>query len=438
MSDPTLRPLHTPLDSHEHSLAESMLALGDSDPSPELDARIRAQARAALRKRPFALWGASLAAVLALGVGVRVSLTPTELATPAAPADYAPVAPATKPAQTVPTEAPNNPEGSAGRSEEKPAGPSRAEAQRRPPLLAPDPVSTAPTAKSSESERGPAPAAGLEDLSEVARGNARRAGLDAASEPAADQPSASDQTELAVPAAPVVTAAPQMRVSPSPPEAFPAPPAPASLAIPSPPTQPARSPPPTAPPSVDEAEPSMRAHRGEQPKPRPAATPASAGVAGSATETHDFDKREPSKLEPSKREPSKLEPSKLEPSELESSKRDPNQRDPEQDASAREGAAEQASEQELDARRKARAFAPTPSSPPAAAAADDANANSSPPAQPMKAELTLGQLIQRARRAQAAGDADALRATLLRINRNYPAAELPADLQAMLNRELDR
>ncbi len=66
-----------PLDAEETRIAAALARLGDASPPPALDARIRGQAHAAVtRKRPLRRSGGALAAVLALGVGIKVSMSP--------------------------------------------------------------------------------------------------------------------------------------------------------------------------------------------------------------------------------------------------------------------------------------------------------------------------------------------------------------------------
>src|SRR5690606_33530604 len=65
---------HDPLDADEAELAKRLHALPGGLPGPELDARIRARAHAAVaaRRRPVRpwLWGLSSAAVAVLAVGL--------------------------------------------------------------------------------------------------------------------------------------------------------------------------------------------------------------------------------------------------------------------------------------------------------------------------------------------------------------------------------
>jgi hypothetical protein len=75
--------MHEPLSEEEARWAARLAQLPDGEPGAELDARIRSQARAALRRRPLPWWGGALAAALALGVGVRVLLAPVGIEAPA-------------------------------------------------------------------------------------------------------------------------------------------------------------------------------------------------------------------------------------------------------------------------------------------------------------------------------------------------------------------
>ncbi len=385
MSMPTSPSLRAALDAQEQALADSLRALGDSEPSPALDARIRAEARAALRKRPLAAWGASLAAVLALGVGIKVSLAPTELTAPTVPTEYTPTEQAAEKTQSAPAEARPASAPLDDVAGAKPANSGAIEDSPSAPSARPEGTLMAtPPAKSSAPERKVASDAKLDVPSDEL---SRRAS-------AADAPMVAPVTTTSPPS---TTAVPREQ-APSPlPQPFPAAPPVAELSTQSAPAEPQMVPP-TRPASViiaPAAQP-LGADRREQPMPMPTEAPASANA---------------------------------------------GKRDREEAAFARDGALKQASEQELDTRSKAQSFAPTPDAPPipAAATAADADAigGSNLPPQGMAAELTLAQLIQRARRAHAAGDADALRVTLLKINQTYPGIALPRDVQALLDHELN-
>ncbi|MGQ0802100.1 MAG: hypothetical protein ACT4NL_18540, partial [Pseudomarimonas sp.] len=153
MTAPTSRVLHAALDAEEQALAESLRALGESAPSPALDARIRTEARAALRKRPFAVWGASLAAVLALGVGVRVTLAPTELAVPISPAQHAPMETPTVSPHAAPVEARAAAEAERAATQDQPADTTAAETTQPATAGGLTPAPEPPAAKSTRGER---------------------------------------------------------------------------------------------------------------------------------------------------------------------------------------------------------------------------------------------------------------------------------------------
>lgn len=72
--------LRSPLDAEEAALAARFASLPGGEPSPALDARVLAHAHAAVRRRPPLLrWGGAAAAVLALGVGIRVVMAPVDM-----------------------------------------------------------------------------------------------------------------------------------------------------------------------------------------------------------------------------------------------------------------------------------------------------------------------------------------------------------------------
>jgi len=131
---------HAPLDQDEAALAERLLRISTETPPPALDAAIRAHAHAALRTRPLQRWGAALAAVLALGVGVRVSLAPeTQPAALITPDEVTP-------AEVAPTLA--QPPASAATSATEDLRPAEAPAIA-PPAITP-PVITAPTPRAGQ------------------------------------------------------------------------------------------------------------------------------------------------------------------------------------------------------------------------------------------------------------------------------------------------
>jgi len=437
MTAPTSRSLHAPLDDEEQAFAECMRALGDGTPPPALDARIRTEARAALRKRPFAVWGASLAAVLALGVGVRVILAPTELAVPTSPAQDAPMETPSASAQALPVELRAVDEAERAAAQAQPVDSSANNSSRRAPSDGLTAAPELPPAKSADAERAvatdPAPSAGGKTAREV-MGEPR---VDAASQPAAVQadadqavldrsvlepgranpPAATPATAVPTPPAepraaapgsrpsPVVTALKPVSVPASPVDASPVSPAAQAAPVPSP-----------------------------LPNPFPAApkpTAADPSPTSEAASTVGADKRE-------RNAPAAFA---APPTEDQAAKRDQ-----EADGMPRRGVSLGASGRALEPPRKAQAGtsvpqpeqAETAGEAAAAEGADDMSLGRAAPAQRLSAEPTLAQLIQRARQAQQADDTDALRATLLRIDQLYPDAELPSDVQEWLNWERAR
>ena len=353
MTAPTLRPLRSELDADEQALANNLRAPGDSDPSPALDARIRTQARAALRKRPLAIWGASLAAVLAVGVGVRVIMAPTELAVPTSPA----------PAQHERIE--------------------KAAARVR---LAPAEVQTLPEARRSERPvsdlkhsipNASDPASAPEVAAEAARPaetrhTETRARTDAVGTALSPQPASS--------VSPAAAAAHE-----SLPDAFPAAPSPETSA---------------SPPAGNRASPLGTDAREQQAPITISAPPVEEKAAKSDQDGGTF---------------------------------------PLEDAL--HGADTQPAQSGPKAQTGASRPRLRPARAPASAAAEadtDATLDRALPSQRITGQPSLAQLIERARRAQQRGDADALRSALLRINRLYPGAELPGVMQEWLNLELAR
>ncbi len=67
------------LSAEEAALARELASLPDGGLTPALDARILAQAHAAVKRRSLRPWGVALAAVLALGVGLRMTLAPVQM-----------------------------------------------------------------------------------------------------------------------------------------------------------------------------------------------------------------------------------------------------------------------------------------------------------------------------------------------------------------------
>lgn len=219
--------LHSPLDAEEAGLAARYASLPGAEPSPALDARVLAHAHGAVRRRsPLLRWGGAAAAVLALGVGIRVVMAPIDM-TPREE-DMAPAATAVPTERAAPAEADSNvlmdsaPQAETAVDRADPAAGARTSTPTAAPAAAPPGAAAAAPAGPRDE---PAPLARREPPAER---QATRAPppAPAASEAARATPQARDAMRVPpapAPAAPMAAPASAPAPAPPAPVAFPAP-----------------------------------------------------------------------------------------------------------------------------------------------------------------------------------------------------------------------
>lgn len=230
--------LQSPLDAEEAALAARYASLPGGEPSPAVDARVLAQAHAAVRRRSPALrWGGAAAAVLALGVGVRVVMAPIDLAP--AETSEAPVVQPTQAARTTRSEIDSSSAADAAAS-----GEPAADYPEQPRTSLPAPPTAAPVGQATQRSEPAVRRVREEPAATVPPDSARKAPQDAQpASPApvrADVAAARDAPQPAPPPAPMAAPA---RADPLafPPSVAPAPRPQAKQSLPTLPPQEERS-----------------------------------------------------------------------------------------------------------------------------------------------------------------------------------------------------